>query len=36
LSGVEILNNFKVMGRLLAMLAAEHPSDTDEWGYSLE
>ena len=36
LSGVEILNNFKVMGRLLAMLAAEHPSDTDDWGYTLE
>jgi len=36
LSGAEILNNFKVMGRLLEMLAAEHPSDTDEWGYSLE
>ena len=36
LSGEEILNNFKVMGRLLAMLAAEHPTDTDEWGYSLE
>jgi len=36
LSGEEILNNFKVMGRLLAMLAAEHPADTDEWGYPLE
>ena len=36
LSGAEILTNFKVMGRLLAMLATEHPSDTDEWGYSLE
>jgi len=36
LSGEEILNNFKVMGRLLAMLAAEHPADTDDWGYTLE
>jgi len=36
LSGVEILNNFKVMGRLLAMLAAEHPAETDDWGYPLE
>jgi len=36
LSGEEILNNFKVMGRLLAMLAAEHPGETDEWGYPLE
>ena len=36
LSNEEILNNFKVMGRLLAMLAAEYPTDTDEWGYSLE
>ncbi len=36
LSGEEILNNFKVMGRLLAMLAAEHPAQTDEWGYPLE
>ena len=36
LSNEEILNNFKVMGRLLAMLAAEHPTDTDEWGYPLE
>jgi len=36
LSNQEILNNFKVMGRLLAMLAADHPSETDEWGYTLE
>ncbi len=36
LSNEEILNNFKVMGRLLAMLAADHPSETDEWGYTLE
>jgi len=36
LSGEEILNNFKVMGRLLTMLAAEHPAETDEWGYELE
>lgn len=36
LSNEEILNNFKVMGRLLVMLAAEHPSETDEWGYTLE
>ena len=36
LSDEEILNNFKVMGRLLAMLVAEHPAETDEWGYPLE
>ncbi len=36
LSNQEVLNNFKVMGRLLAMLAADHPSETDEWGYTLE
>ncbi len=36
LSNEEILNNFKVMGRLLAMLAADHPAETDEWGYTLE
>lgn len=36
LSGEEILNNFKVMGRLLAMLAAEHPAETDDWGETLD
>ena len=36
LSDEEVLNNFKVMGRLLAMLVAEHPAETDEWGYPLE
>lgn len=36
LSNEEVLNNFKVMGRLLEMLAADHPAETDEWGYPLE
>ena len=35
LSDQEILNNFKVMGRLLEMLAKDHPAQTDEFGYPL-
>lgn len=35
LSSEEIINNFKVMGRLLEMLVSEHPAETDEWGYPL-
>jgi hypothetical protein len=35
ISNEEILNNLRVMGRLLAMLAADHPTMTDEWGYPL-
>ena len=35
LSDEEIINNFKVMGRLLEMLAKNHPAQIDEWGYPL-
>ena len=35
ISNEEILNNLRVMGRLLAMLAADHPTMKDEWGYPL-
>ncbi len=36
LSDQEVLNNFRVMGRLLIMLAKDHPAPTDEWGYPLQ
>ncbi len=35
ISNEEILENLKVMGRLLEMLATDHPTMTDEWGYPL-
>ena len=35
ISNEEMLNNLRVMGRLLEMLAADHPTMTDEWGYPL-
>ena len=35
ISNEEILNNLRVMGRLLEMLATDHPTMTDEWGYPL-
>jgi len=35
ISNEEILENLRVMGRLLEMLATDHPSMTDEWGYPL-
>lgn len=37
ISNEEILNNLRVMGRLLEMLSADHPSMLmqDEWGYPL-
>jgi len=35
ISNEEILNNLRVMGRLLEMLAADHPAMQDEWGYPL-
>jgi hypothetical protein len=35
ISNEEILNNLRVMGRLLEMLAADHPTMQDEWGYPL-
>ncbi len=35
ISNEEILSNLKVMGRLLEMLATDHPTVTDEWGYPL-
>lgn len=35
ISNEEILNNLKVMGRLLEMLATDHPTMQDEWGYPL-
>ncbi len=35
ISNEEILSNLKVMGRLLEMLATDHPAVTDEWGYPL-
>jgi len=31
----EMLNNLKVMGRLLEMISTDHPAMTDEWGYPL-
>lgn len=35
ISNEEILENLRVMGRLLEMLATDHPAMTDEWGYPL-
>jgi len=35
ISNQEILNNLRVMGRLLEMLATDHPAVQDEWGYPL-
>ncbi len=35
ISNEEILENLRVMGRLLEMLATDHPTMTDEWGYPL-
>ncbi len=35
LSNEQVLTNFKVMGRLLEMLATENTTDFDEWGYDL-
>jgi hypothetical protein len=35
ISNEEILNNLRVMGRLLEMLATDHPTMSDEWGYPL-
>ena len=35
ISNEEVLNNLRVMGRLLGMLTADHPGMTDEWGYPL-
>ncbi len=35
ISNEEILNNLKVMGRLLEMLSTDHPVMNDEWGYPL-
>ena len=35
ISNEEMLNNLRVMGRLLEMLAADHPAMQDEWGYPL-
>ncbi len=35
LSNEQVLTNFKVMGRLLEMLAIDHPTQIDEWGYPL-
>ena len=35
ISNEEMLNNLRVMGRLLEMLAADHPTMQDEWGYPL-
>ncbi len=35
ISNEEILNNLKVMGRLLEMISTDHPTMTDEWGYPL-
>jgi len=35
ISNEEVLNNLKVMGRLLEMISSDHPTMTDEWGYPL-
>ncbi len=35
ISNEEVLNNLRVMGRLLEMLATDHPVMQDEWGYPL-
>jgi len=35
ISNEEVLNNLRVMGRLLEMLATDHPTLQDEWGYPL-
>lgn len=35
ISNEEVLKNLRVMGRLLEMLATDHPTMTDEWGYPL-
>ncbi len=35
ISNEDILNNLRVMGRLLEMLATDHPTMQDEWGYPL-
>jgi hypothetical protein len=35
ISNEEVLNNLKVMGRLLEMISTDHPTMTDEWGYPL-
>lgn len=35
ISNEEILNNLRVMGRLLEMISTDHPTMTDEWGYPL-
>ncbi len=35
ISNEEMLNNLRVMGRLLEMLAVDHPALQDEWGYPL-
>jgi hypothetical protein len=35
ISNEEILNNLRVMGRLLEILATDHQTMSDEWGYPL-
>ncbi len=35
ISNEDILNNLRVMGRLLEMLSTDHPTLKDEWGYPL-